>query len=185
MNFKINIKKLLAAVFAVGLPFVASAQFQILPGYYDLLTNNPALVPLGGTTNQIVLYSGSRTNFVQGSALTNIGVPAIRIPRARGMGFTALLCQTNNVLSGSNIVFNFNLSHDGSNWTTMNPIAATFAPATNSMQGSFVSSACRLWTNFSPLLLSEWPYIRLDSIDMTLMSNHVYLSNITAVVYQQ
>jgi len=177
-----NMKKLLSLIFGLFLGFNATAQIAPLPLFIPALTNiggSGAGLILGGFTNQFNLAANAgQTNLLLGVAITNCSPTRFRVLPLEGVAFTAAIGVT-NALSGSNIIFNFNVSIDGTNWSQNNPIVATFPLGSNILTGGAAAGgAAALWlfTNFPPNALNNAQFIRLDNIQH-IHTNTVFLSN--------
>jgi hypothetical protein len=94
------------------------------------------------------------TYLINGSVTSNINTSAISVRQAKGLAFLPLLAGTN--ASTAAVTFVFDVSVDGTNFTTSSPLA--FAVAMNG------TTAVRGYTNFSSTLLDNVSHLRLRSI---------------------
>ncbi len=163
---------------------VAQAQFINFPFYGNCVTNYGLLVvsaPLGGFTNQFLIRPSEPTNFLIGSAASNSAPTIIPLPPGAGLAFSAGLAQTNAALVGSNVTFRFNISIDGTNWSNLNPISATFALTANAVL--VAGQKVVAYTNFPRTVLDNARFARLDNI-VNGVDQHIYVSNMVFAVFR-
>ena len=106
------------------------------------------------------------------SGPTNAGTPFL-VPQNVGMTIEALFTAAG--VGTSNVIFSFNATADGTNWTTTLPLSFT-----NSCNGSNVAVVG--WNYFTALQLDPWQKIRLDQISTT-QTNAVTITAVTAGYY--
>jgi hypothetical protein len=147
LKFKTPMKTLLTVVTLAASLALASAQGLVNDVY--ALTNLPTIMAP--------------------SVISNITTTPIRIRQNQGVSFATALAVSN---SGTALLtFYFNLSQDGTNYTTTNPLQFN-VPCTG-------TTGVRAFTNFTDALLNNAAAIRL-SIISNANANSLYLTNVVA-----
>ncbi len=133
---------LLAAVALVLIAFTPAASAQVTPNQSDTISQAASVTVTNATTLTI---SSNRIDVVAG----------------RGIAF--LTAYTGAGAATDNLTFKFNVSHDGTTWTTSTPITATQAlNGTNAVVGYFI---------IPPTSLDHVNYLRLASIANAATNN--------------
>ena len=156
MKYRFSLLAVLAIIVAFFAAPVAQAQNVVgLTSRYGTFYNNPTNFPLSITNGQTVTVTS--TNKVQ-------------VWRGRGMA-AFILGGGTNVNSMTNVQATWDISVDGTNWTTTHPFTMTTATtSTNFMD----------YTNFIPDKLDNARWVRLSTLfnngTNTLVITNVYWS---------
>lgn len=146
---------LLAATLAFSIQH--SAFSQVTPTTVFVLTNLPAIVPGGTTTNL----------FANGLPTGNI----INLRQGQGMA-TAMTYNGTNAATALGFSLNWSVSLDGINWQT-----AGFLQNTNVANGDGV---CTIWTNYAGAVLNNALFIAPYSIqNANAATNSIALAGVT------
>jgi hypothetical protein len=135
-------------------------------------------VPMPQPAQAQVLGAGNPVNYttmigatnVVASFTTNINAGAVDVYQNRGLS-VFVYCATTNA-SGSNVVVQFQVSYDGTNYSTLAP-PLKFDFANNGTTG------VRAWTNYPAAVLSNVRKIRVGTIQSTHLST-LFITNIVA-----
>ena len=133
---------LLAAMAIALIAFTPPASAQVTPNQSDAISVAASVTVTNATTLTIASNS---------------------IPVVSGRGMAFLTSYTGAGAATDNLTFKFNVSHDGTTWTTSTPITATQAlNGTNAVVGYFL---------IPPTTLDHVNYIRLASIANAATNN--------------
>lgn len=142
LKMKTSINKfliVLAAVAAIATPISSKAQNAVPPKFVTV-TNNPG----GVITNGLVTVFPSATK-------TTVNSQPITLYRGRGFAFLPWMAPTSS--STANVLCGFDVTADGTNWSTTAPLVATFA-----LNGTL---GVRGYANFIPDLCDNVKQARL------------------------